>query len=215
MTNKTFCVYIWHDPKDNIPRYVGKGLPERPYVHLQPSGDMQIGRMLKKRIREGFNPTPTIIPNLGEEEALALEVSLIAEIGRLDKQRGPLFNKTDGGDGVTGRVVTDQARRNMSTGIKRAMNTPEYRQSQSARRKDYYQREPEARLKTGRASSSRWQDPVFAERHLMMVRKPCTVDGITIYPSRQALIAALGHGKNGARSPNFRYINKDTHGQER
>jgi hypothetical protein len=34
----------------------------------------------------------------------------------------------------------------------------------------------------------------------------CTVDGITIYPSRVALILALGQGNAGKRSPNFRYV---------
>lgn len=36
--------------------------------------------------------------------------------------------------------------------------------------------------------------------------KKCTVDGITIYPSRAALTRALGQGKQGGRSPNFRYV---------
>ena len=37
-------------------------------------------------------------------------------------------------------------------------------------------------------------------------QKPCTIDGIIIYPSRNALVLALGHGKNGSRSSTFRYI---------
>ena len=36
--------------------------------------------------------------------------------------------------------------------------------------------------------------------------KPCTVDGITIYPSKNDLIAALGQGRNGSRSPSFRFV---------
>jgi hypothetical protein len=35
---------------------------------------------------------------------------------------------------------------------------------------------------------------------------PCTVDGETIYESQTALVKALGHGKKGRRSPNFRYV---------
>jgi hypothetical protein len=38
------------------------------------------------------------------------------------------------------------------------------------------------------------------------LRKPCTVDGKTIYPSAGALKAALGQGKSGSRSPMFRYV---------
>lgn len=36
--------------------------------------------------------------------------------------------------------------------------------------------------------------------------KPCTIDGVTIFESRGALVKALGHGKNGNASPNFRFI---------
>lgn len=36
---KEFCVYIWVDPKSDIPRYVGKGLLDRPSKHLAPSAD--------------------------------------------------------------------------------------------------------------------------------------------------------------------------------
>lgn len=36
--------------------------------------------------------------------------------------------------------------------------------------------------------------------------RPCTVDGITIYPSKTLLIKALGQGKLGSRHPNFRFV---------
>jgi hypothetical protein len=38
------------------------------------------------------------------------------------------------------------------------------------------------------------------------LQKPCTIDGEIIYPSVSALVAALGHGKNGIKSPNLRFI---------
>ena len=38
--------------------------------------------------------------------------------------------------------------------------------------------------------------------------QPCTIDGITIYESRKALIAVLGSGKSGWRHPDFRYLEK-------
>lgn len=41
----------------------------------------------------------------------------------------------------------------------------------------------------------------------LAMSKPCTLDGITIYPSRRAMIAAIGQSKTtGACSPNFRYV---------
>ena len=46
----------------------------------------------------------------------------------------------------------------------------------------------------------------MARKMARSIAKPCTVDGITIYPSRTALIAELGEGKSGTRNPNFRYV---------
>lgn len=45
-----------------------------------------------------------------------------------------------------------------------------------------------------------------SERISLALRKPCTVDGFTIYPSAGALKAALGQGRYGSRSPTFRYV---------
>lgn len=36
--------------------------------------------------------------------------------------------------------------------------------------------------------------------------RACTVDGIVVYPSVSALVAAVGSGKSGSRSPHFRYV---------
>jgi hypothetical protein len=44
------------------------------------------------------------------------------------------------------------------------------------------------------------------EEQLVRRRKPCTIDGIQIYPSKQALVAALGNGKMGFKHPNFTYL---------
>lgn len=40
-------------------------------------------------------------------------------------------------------------------------------------------------------------------------RLACTVDGITIYSSLKALSAALGHGKNGKKNPNLRFLSAE------
>lgn len=97
-----FCVYVYRDPKTGVPVYVGKGLPQRPYTHLVKSSNVRLDRMLKKRAKEGFTITPDVISVESNEDALEMEMLLIAMYGRHDKGTGTLFNLTDGGQGTLG-----------------------------------------------------------------------------------------------------------------
>ena len=47
--------------------------------------------------------------------------------------------------------------------------------------------------------------PLTGEQKTRLSRA-CTVDGITIYPSRKSLVAKLGQGKTGLNHPNFCYL---------
>lgn len=38
--------------------------------------------------------------------------------------------------------------------------------------------------------------------------KPCTIDGVCIFPSRKDLIRTLGSGVKGLRNPNFRFVTR-------
>lgn len=59
----------------------------------------------------GLRPTFRILKSgLTIAEANTLEAKLIKSIGRRDRGLGPLTNQTDGGDGGTGRVVTQEQR---------------------------------------------------------------------------------------------------------
>lgn len=99
-----FCTYLYRDPKDGTPRYVGWGSSlERPFYHLKRTHNVQLGRMLKKRKSEGLNPRPEVVvcPIQTESYAKLLECCWIEKYGREDLGKGTLFNKTDGGDGVS------------------------------------------------------------------------------------------------------------------
>ena len=78
---------------------------------------------------------------------------------------------------------------------------------------------PESRLKISIASSSRIRTAEEKAKrkgksqsleHILKKAKSksrqCTLDGITIYQSHKELVAIHGSGKNGTRSPNFRYL---------
>lgn len=84
--------------EDGTPYYVGKGTGRRAYdkrrsVHLPPS---------KERIVMYFAES--------EQDAFETETALIWYYGRMDQGRGCLRNRTDGGEGVSGRVHTQRTR---------------------------------------------------------------------------------------------------------
>jgi hypothetical protein len=85
--------------KDGTPYYIGKGRDRRAFdknhtVFVPPEERILF---LKK--------------NLLEEEAYQHEIYMIAILGRKDLGTGILHNKTNGGDGVRGVLVTEEQRR--------------------------------------------------------------------------------------------------------
>lgn len=81
--------------EDRTPYYIGKGK----------------GRRIKNRFRGDIKPPKDksrviyLKTNLSEEEAFKHEIYMIALYGRKDNNTGILRNKTDGGDGTSGRIV--------------------------------------------------------------------------------------------------------------
>lgn len=188
-----YYTYIYYD--GDLPIYVGKGCGRRAKKHLRRTDTHPFVQKLAKMKREGREPRIEIHFMPCEDAAKELEVLWIALFGRKDLGLGPLLNGTDGGDG--GSNPSPETRQKMSAAKKgshpcRDFVTEEWKQlhriSVSAGTKEALAR-PEVKRKM-----SEWQ------------MKLCTVDGVTIYPSRNALIAALGQGKNGARAPSFRYL---------
>lgn len=98
------------------PFYVGKGKNNRCNAHLTESKSKN---KLKKNIISKIknnNIKPIIIKlyeNITEQSAFRIEKTLIKIIGRRDKNNGTLSNMTDGGEGTSGRIYTDDIRVNM------------------------------------------------------------------------------------------------------
>src|SRR5208282_6039660 len=120
-----FFVYIYFD-RNGIPRYVGKGKNTRDTDHIQlcqwPSTEKSCRdfyKWLREQQDKGFNPEPwRMAENLTEPEAFDLEITCIAEYGRIDLGTGTLTNLTTGGENPP--IATEQTRAK----IVEALRTP-------------------------------------------------------------------------------------------
>lgn len=103
--------------QDGTPYYIGKGTGRRAFNEtsrtVPPPKD-------KSRIIIMEN-------NLTEVGALALERFYIRWYGRKDNGTGILRNRTDGGDGVSGYVYTDEHKQKISEANRKRKQTPETR----------------------------------------------------------------------------------------
>lgn len=98
MTEKLFYTYLYTDPKNNNPIYVGKGQDKRAWAHFKTVFNPRLTYLLKKRTKEGFIIEPVLTYWPSEKAAFAGEIFWIATYGREDLGKGTLFNRTDGGD---------------------------------------------------------------------------------------------------------------------
>lgn len=119
----TFYVYQLLRPWNNVPCYVGKGSGLR-HAHHAKLGVNHYNAHLASIFKKAGGPLPIVMiaEGLSEDDAFALEIKLIAEIGRKDQGKGPLANWTDGGEGTV--AITDETRAKRSASIK-ATWTPE------------------------------------------------------------------------------------------
>ena len=90
--------------EDKTPYYIGKGKGNRAYGRrykgIKPPKDKSRILILKN--------------NLTEEEAIKHEIYMIVVFGRKDLETGILHNRTNGGEGTSGRIVNEETRRKMS-----------------------------------------------------------------------------------------------------
>jgi len=112
-----FYVYAYLDPRkpgkyqydnyvfDYEPLYIGKGKKRRAY-QLSRKRD---NSFLNNKLKKFSQPIIVIIKNgLSETEAFEEEKRIIAIIGRWDLKTGILANQTNGGDGASGNVQSQE-----------------------------------------------------------------------------------------------------------
>jgi len=88
--------------EDGTPYYIGKGKGSRAYEKI---------RIIKIPSKDRIL---IILRNLTEEQAFSNERDYIAWYGRKDNGTGILRNLTDGGEGTSGRIVSDKTKKKQS-----------------------------------------------------------------------------------------------------
>jgi hypothetical protein len=106
-----FYTYVYFDPRNMEPFYVGKGFGRRDRTHIKeaikwdgatysPSINSFKLKRIKDILSSGREPVIVhIIDGVSNDEAIAEEQRLIQLYGRADLGLGPLTNLTDGGEG--------------------------------------------------------------------------------------------------------------------
>jgi hypothetical protein len=107
--------------KNRTPYYIGKGTGRRLYSTnrkgLKPPKDKSRIILLKQ--------------NITEEEAFKHEIYMIAVFGRKDLGTGILHNKTNGGEGITGIVFTEEHKEKISRALQGITRSEETRRKLS------------------------------------------------------------------------------------
>lgn len=103
-----FCLYFHTNPQKREVFYVGIGKKERPYEKT--SRNIFWHRTVKKY---GYN-VAIVHTKLTWKEAQIRERIWIKLIGRKNLQKGTLVNLTDGGEGISGHIHSEEVRRKLS-----------------------------------------------------------------------------------------------------
>ena len=150
MTQNEYYVYLYLR-EDETPYYVGKGKGNRAFSK---SG---------RSVHLPLDKTKIIFysKNLTEDEAFKLEKELIKKYGRKDNGTGILTNLTDGGEGISGQIHSEESKNK----IRCAKNNPEALKKASEKTKAWNKNNPEARKKASEKVKEFFKNPENRKKH--------------------------------------------------
>jgi hypothetical protein len=97
-----YYVYAYLRASDNTPYYIGKGKLNRAY-----------DKRHSVKVPKNKNKIIFLETNLSEIEAFEIECKMILLYGRKDLGTGILRNQTNGGEGASGKIVSEQQKEKM------------------------------------------------------------------------------------------------------
>ncbi len=178
-----FYVYIlYRDDEMTDPFYVGKGTGKRANMHgtyseFNNGGNVRKHNAVKKRLRElGHIPKAIFADSLTEDEAFAVEEWLIDWCGRIDLRTGCLTNATNGGQGQSGYIHSEETKKKISES-----HMGKYLSDETKRKISASQKGKIVSLKT-RQKMSEWQQngghPMFGRKHADSSKQKMSVSRI-------------------------------------
>lgn len=196
MTRTDFYVYLYLR-EDKTPYYVGKGRGRRAYKH-----------------RKGEVRTPPhhrvvfMKENLTNEDAVALEALYIKFYGR--KQFGGLLhNRTDGGEGFYGVVMTDEHKQRISQALTGKVRTKRHSQNISKALKGKPTWNKGKTYETGKPSwnkGKKWVMGANSREAVVRNSRSVTCDGVTYETAHDAAKVYNCHVttiRNRCKNPQF------------
>ncbi len=168
--------------------------------------------IIRKMWANGWTDIPTvkIATGLTYAQACTYEIAWIAAVGRADLGKGPLTNRTDGGDANPNRVVSPETRAKLAEIGRRRVFSAEMRAKLS---ESHRNQSPETRAKISKASRNQIRSPEWcakiAETARGRIHSPETRAKLaeaarkrTVSPETRAKMAEAG--RNQMRSLEYR-----------
>ena len=187
--------------EDRTPYYIGKGKGNRVYWRskkdIKPPKDKSRIIFLKK--------------NLTEQEAFKHEIYMIAVFGRKDLGTGILHNRTDGGEGVSGRITSKETKIKLSEAKKGKTLTKEHKAKLSeAKKGKTLTEEHKAKLSEAlRGQKNHNFDKPLSEETRRKISEAHKANK-TIPPSRKGSILSEEHKRKIGESNKGKILSEET-----